>query len=154
MDVASLPIHSVEAQKVHSLDKKIILEGSVVAVLDLGTVTCEKAILFMENPSKGNDIVSRTIEMENNVLIDFSDGSHLAANRGVIDCVKREGIFYASPQEKVVYDTLLDEKDPTSHVRATSSILKGRLVKKEDGWKLDDLHAEGSVRIEYKDKNK
>lgn len=149
IDMSSLPIHSIEADKVHSESGKIHLEGSVKAVLDLGTVTCEKATLHIAGGAKDIKVISREIELENHVDIHFTDGSILKAHKGVIDCEKRVGTFSASQEEKVVYDTQLDPKDDNSHVRATSNHLVGKLVRTDDKWKLDDLNAEGSVRVEY-----
>ena len=157
LDIHSLPIHSIEADKVRSETGKIYLEGSVKAVLDLGVVTCEKALLLLDKGAKEDKVVSRVIELENHVEIQFTDGGNLQAHKGVIDCVKRMGTFTASPEEKVIYETQLDEQDPNSIARATSNKLVGKLVRQEKGWKLDDLNAEGAVRIEYlpkTDKNK
>lgn len=149
LDMHSLPVHSVEADKVRSEPGKIYLEGSVKAVLDLGTVTCEKAVLLLDNASKDEKVISRVIELENHVDIRFTDGSVLLAHKGVIDCMKRIGTFTASQEEKVIYETQLDPEDENSHVRATSNRLVGKLSRLNDKWKLNDLNAEGAVRIEY-----
>ena len=151
LDVHSLPVHRIEAEKVRTEDKKIMLEGSVVAVLDLGTVTCGKATVVMDESSKREktEDFSRLIEMEKHVLINFTDGSLLSADRGTIDCIKKEGVFWGSDQEKVIYETPHVEGSEKSRMRASSNCLKGVLVKTESGWKLDDLNAEGAVRIEY-----
>lgn len=149
VDIHSLPIHSIEADKVHSEAGKITLEGSVKAILDIGTVTCEKAILKIDGNAKDAKMFSREIELENHVDIHFSDGSVLTSHKGVIDCINRIGTFTASPEEKVVYLTQLDPQDENSHVRATSNRLVGKLVRTDNKWKLDDLNAEGAVRVEY-----
>jgi len=152
-DVHTLPVHRIEAEKVRTEDKKIILEGSVVAVLDLGTVTCGKAVVLMDESSKHEkkEDFSRLIEMEQHVIVNFTDGSLLSADRGTIDCMKREGIFWGSDTEKVIYETSLAEEEvDKSRMRASSNCLRGVLVKTESGWKLEDLNAEGAVCIEYR----
>lgn len=152
-DVRSLPIHRIEAEKVHSEAKKIILEESVLAVLDMGTVTCGKAIIFIEETAnrEKKDMLSRFIEMEKQVLVKFSDGSILSADRGRIDCMKREGVFWGSDTEKVVYERSLSEESG-ARMRASGYSLHGMLVKTDAGWMLDDVNAEGAVCIEYRPK--
>lgn len=153
LDVHSLPLHRIEAEKVKTEEKKIILEGSVVAVLDLGTMTCGKAIVTMNETSSKRDKkedITRVLDMEQHVEVHFSDGGFLSADHGIVDCVKREGVFWGSDTEKVVYETALIEKGKKSRMRASSHCLRGKLVKTEVGWTLDDLNAEGSVCIEYR----
>ena len=159
LDVHALPVHSIEAEKVRTEDKKIILEGSVVAVFDLGTATCGRAVVLMDDLEKHEkkEDLSRLIEMEQHVVVTFTDGSFLSADHGSIDCIKREGTFWGSDTEKAVYETSLADRSERSRMRASGHCLHGVLVKTDSGWTLDDLNAEGAVRIEYrpeKDKKK
>lgn len=149
LEAKTLPIHSIEAQKVLSEDKKIFLEGSVVAVLDFGTVRCQKATLVMDKDPKTGEVSSRTIEMQDRVSIHFTNGNILLAHKGVIDCLNRTGIFTALGDEKVVYETH-SEGDENVLMRGVSNLLRGKLVKREKSWELDDVEAEGAVRIDYR----
>ena len=152
LDVHSLPLHRIEAEKVRTEEKKILLEGSVVAVLDLGTMTCGKAIVTMNETSKREkkEDLTRLLDMEQHVEVRFTDGGFLSADHGIVDCVKSEGVFWGSDTEKGIYETALVEKGKKSLMRASSHCLRGRLVKTEAGWTLDDLNAEGAVCIEYR----
>jgi hypothetical protein len=145
-----LPIQQVEAEHVNLEDKTLHLVGHVKVVHEIGIIRCDESTLVLPQEKKeGESIAVNTIFLKGNVVIDFSDGSHLLADEGEIDCLALEGTFIAIPPAKVTYTSFATDDHQRIPVRATGRALKAKITKTSVGYSLTSMRGEGAVNIEY-----
>lgn len=145
-----LPLQQVEAEHVDLEDKTLHLVGHVKVVHEIGVLHCDESTLLMPQEKKeGENIAVNTILLKGNVVIDFTDGSHLYADEGEIDCRVLEGIFIAYPPGKVTYTAFATDEHQRIPVRATGRALKAKITKTPLGYSLTSMRGEGAVNIEY-----
>jgi hypothetical protein len=145
-----LPLQQVEAEHVDLEDKTLHLVGHVKVVHEIGVLHCDESTLLMPQEKKdGENIAVNTILLKGHVVIDFTDGSHLYANEGEIDCRVLEGTFIAYPPEKVTYTAFATDEHQRIPVRATGRTLKAKITKTPLGYSLTSMRGEGAVNIEY-----
>ena len=145
-----LPLQQVEAEHVNLEDKTLHLVGHVKVVHEIGVLHCDESTLLMPQEKKeGENIAVNTILLKGKVVIDFTDGSHLFADEGEIDCRTLEGIFIAYPPEKVLYTAFATDDHQRIPVRATGRALRAKITKTPLGYSLTSMRGEGAVNIEY-----
>ncbi len=145
-----LPLQHVEAEHVDFENKTLHLVGHVKVVHEIGTLYCDESTLILPQ-EKGEEgaVAVQTIFVKGNVIVDFSDGSHLQADEGEIDCQLLEGTFIAHPPGKVVYCSFATTEHQRIPVRATGRALKAKITKTTAGYSLTSMRGEGAVNIEY-----
>jgi hypothetical protein len=145
-----LPLQSAEAEHVDFDERVIHLVGHVKVVHEIGVLCCDEGTLLLPQEKVDEDHSSvDTILLSGHVDVVFSDGSHLVANEGIIDCQKQEGTFLADPPDKVTYTGLASGDHRKIPVRATGRALKANISKTESGYTLTSLRGEGAVNVEY-----
>ena len=145
-----LPLQQVEAEHVNLEDKVLHLVGHVKVTHEIGILSCDESTLLLPQEKKeGENTAVNTILLKGNVAIDFSDGSHLLADEGEIDCLALEGTFSAIPPAKVVYTSFATNEHLRIPVRATGRALKAKIIKTPLGYSLTSMRGEGAVNIEY-----
>jgi hypothetical protein len=145
-----LPLKQVEAEHVDLEDKTLHLIGHVKVVHEIGVLHCDEGTLLLPEEKKdGGNVAVNTIFLKGNVAIDFSDGSHLVADEGKIDCQALEGTFIAIPPAKVTYTSFATDEHQQIPVRATGRALKAKIIKTPLGYSLSSMRGEGAVNIQY-----
>ena len=146
----SLPLKFVEADHVDFEEKTLHVVGNVKVVHEIGILRCDDGILLLPQEKKdGGNIGANTIILKGDVSIDFTDGSHLEADEGEIDCQTLEGTFISHPPAKVTYTSFVEDGHQRIPVRATAKTLKAKITKTPLGYALTSLRGEGAVNIEY-----
>jgi hypothetical protein len=145
-----LPLEAVEAEHVEFDEKTVHLVGHVKVVHDFGTLCCNEAILMLPQGKQAEEQPAiQEIFLKDTVSVTFTDGSHLTADEGRIDCRTLEGTFLAEPPEKVVYQGFAIDKNRRVPIRATGRALRATIAKTPEGFSLSSLRGEGAVNIEY-----
>lgn len=147
------PLSHLEAGDVDYDGKKINLVGAVKLTHQFGAIACDKAVLLLpEREAEAKMLSPERILLYGNVYAQLRDGSTIASEEADIYCPTLEGVFTATPPQKVVYSTLMVDGKETIPVKASSRAMKV-IMKKSDGpnssYIVHDMQAEGSVTIEY-----
>ena len=145
-----LPLQQVEAEHVDLEGKTLHLVGHVKVIHEIGVLHCDEGTLMLPQEKKDDGAMAvNTLFLKGNVVIDFSDGSHLMADEGEIDCQALEGTFIAHPPTKVTYTSFATNEHQKIPVRATGRALKAKITKTPLGYSLTSMRGEGAVNIEY-----
>lgn len=145
-----LPIQQVEADTIDFNEKILTLTGNVSVTHEIGIIHCNTGLLHLNNTkAPTNDLAVQTIFLHENVIIDLSDGSQLRSDEGQLDCLTMEGIFTSHPPAKVVYLSYAQDSHKKIPIRASSRILKAKIIKTPQGYTLSSLKGEGATTIEY-----
>lgn len=152
--IPSIPIQDVKADSIEMRERKIYLTGSVKVTYDLGLISCDRAIIHLGEKSKdegtGQSSQPDRIDLFGSLVIEMSDGSSLASDRGELFCKTREAVFYGNEREKVVYTSYCEEEGKKVAVQAKGKKITAKIVKDSSGKStLSDIRGEGAVSIEY-----
>lgn len=146
-------VSAVHARDVEYDGTKIRLAGDVFIENHLGQIFCDKATLQLPSgdQSMAKGLSPENIWLQGHVKIKLPDGASLTSNEADINCIELEGLFTATPPDKVIYITYMQDGKQKIPVKTSSNAMRLKLKKVEDSsqYEVSDVKGEGSVAIEY-----
>ena len=135
--------------------KQIHMVGAVHIQHEFGNLTCDKGVLVMKEKGQSRLDPDR-IFLYGSVAVVLHDGSILTSEEADINCETLEGVFTATPPNKVVYVTRVEEGDKAVPVKTISRCMRvtmkrqsGQAAGQKSQYVIQDVQAEGAVQIEY-----
>jgi len=151
-------LSKIRAKDVHYTGDEIHLTGEVNIDHKFGEIFCNKAVVFAAHSPAGvsSSFNAEKIDLFGDVIINLKDGSSIHSDTAFLNCITLEGVFNANAPNQVVWLTHMQDQDKKVPVKTSSSSLKVKMKKGENGdeYAFSELKGEGAVCIEYQQPEK
>jgi hypothetical protein len=142
----------VKAKDVAYGPKKVILKGDVVIDHLLGHISCQEAELINQGLATNiKPVLPEFIVLDRDVKVVLKDGSMLLAHHATIDCKQLSAHFTAVEPGEVIYRTFVGEGDEKKSIETHCQAMRVVIAKdvQSGEYSIQDVHAEGTVSIQY-----